>query len=92
MRNTKQAAHEFGHILGLKDRYTKNENSLNDLYKTYKELNNENRISEIVSDKNMIKLESTDTTNIVLRDPKEYTKESNWFDSVCNFFSSLFGG
>ena len=29
MRNTKQAAHEFGHILGLKDRYTKNENSLN---------------------------------------------------------------
>ena len=65
---------------------------MNELYKTYRELNNENKIADIVNDKNMIKLESTNTTNIVLRDPKQYTKESNWFDSVCNFFSSLFGG
>lgn len=71
---------------------TKSENSLNDLYNTYKELNNENRISEIVNDKNMIKLGSTSDSNITLRDPKEYTKESNWFDSICDFFSSLFGG
>lgn len=68
------------------------ESSLNELFNTYKELNNENRISEIVQNKNMTKIESVGTTGITLRDPKQYTKESNWFDSVCNFFSSLFGG
>lgn len=68
------------------------ESSLDELFTTYKELNNESRISEIVETKNMTKIESTSTTNIALRDSKEYTKESNWFDSVCNFFSSLFGG
>ena len=68
------------------------ENSLNELFNSYKELNNENRISEIVQNKNMTKIESSSTTNITLRDPKQYTKESNWFDSICNFFSSLFGG
>jgi len=76
----------------IETQISKSENSLNELYKTYRELNNENKIADIVNDKNMIKLESTNTTNIVLRDPKQYTKESNWFDSVCNFFSSLFGG
>lgn len=68
------------------------ENSLNELFNTYKELNNENKISEIATNKNMTKIESSSTTNITLRDPKQYTKESNWFDSICNFFSSLFGG
>lgn len=68
------------------------ENSLSDLYNIYKDLNNENKISEIVDDKNMIKLETSSSSNITLRDPKEYTKESNWFDKLCNFFSSLFGG
>ena len=68
------------------------ESSLNELFNTYKELNNENKISEIVQNKNMTKIESSSKTNITLRDPKQYTKESNWFDSICNFFSSLFGG
>ena len=49
-------------------------------------------VGKIVDDKNMIKLESTSNSNITLRPPKEYTKESNWFDKLCNFFSSLFGG
>ncbi len=68
------------------------ENKLGDLYEIYKELNNSDRIADIVDDKNMIKLESTSNSNITLREPKQYTKESNWFDKICNFFSSLFGG
>lgn len=76
----------------IESEITRNENALSDLYNTYKTLNNEDRISNIVRDKNMIKLESTSNSNITLRDPKEYTKESNWFDSICDFFSSLFGG
>lgn len=76
----------------IQSQITQSENSLNDLYETYKYLSNENRISEIVDDRNMIKIESASNSNITLRDPKEYTKESNWFDKLCNFFSSLFGG
>ncbi len=76
----------------IETQISQKENSLDELFNTYKELNNENKISEIVQNKNMTKIESQSTTNIALRDPKQYTKESNWFDSVCNFFSSLFGG
>ena len=76
----------------IQSQIQQSENSLSDLYNTYKNLNNENKIAEIVDDKNMIKLESTSNSNISLRPPKEYTKESNWFDKLCNFFSSLFGG
>lgn len=76
----------------IQTQISQSESSLDELYNIYRNLNNENRISEIVDDRNMIKLESTTNSSIVLRDPKEYTKESNWFDSLCNFFSSLFGG
>lgn len=76
----------------LKNLLFKNESYLGELWQTYSDLNNSNRITGIVKEEGMSQIAASNqiATELNIKQKQEVTKSSNWFDKLCDFLAGIF--
>jgi len=82
-------------ITTINNEITANESYLGDLYNTYSNLKKFETIESWAINNGATEITDANKISLIeleLREKTETTKESNWFDAICDFISNLFGG
>ena len=76
----------------LTSEVSQSESQLGQLWNTYSNLNNTNRITGIVEEQGMSQIAPSNqiSTELKIKPKKEVSKSSNWFDKFCDFLAGIF--
>ena len=76
----------------LTSEVSQSESQLGQLWNTYSNLNNTNRITGIVEEQGMSQIASSNqiSTELKIKPKQETSKSSNWFDKFCDFLAGIF--
>ena len=79
-------------INSLTTEVSQSESQLGQLWQTYSELNNANRITNVVKEEGMSQISAGNqiATQLKIKEKQEVAKSSNWFDAFCDFLAGIF--
>jgi len=79
-------------IESLTTEVSQSETHLGELWQTYSNLNNANRITGAVEEQGMSQITASNqiATELNIKPKEEIKKSSNWFDAFCDFLAGIF--